>query len=208
MEFSEFQHLTHLIGTSALVSLYLLRLYFLLRRRVAPDGAPNPKGDLMQGVLWSMMVLATPWRMESTGKHWTRYAEFIVFHIAIFLNILTSFLLTYTPAAMAAPVNYLFIAVLGAGLVAGTLRLVRRFRRPDMRIISSFDDHFSMLLVLAFLATGMLALAGSFAAIVAYFAIAALFLVYEPFSKIRHYLYYPFGRFFFGTDFGRRGVLK
>ena len=41
----------------------------------------------------------------------------------------------------------------------------------------------------------------------AYFIIAGLFLVYEPFSKIRHYIYYPFARYFFGASFGRRGVI-
>ncbi|MGQ9553917.1 MAG: hypothetical protein ACUVWR_07385 [Anaerolineae bacterium] len=208
MHFSEFQHLTHLIGTTSLVSLYLLRLYFLLRHKVAPDRAPDPKGNLVQGVIWSLLILVTPWRMESSSKHWTRYVEFIIFHIAIFLNILTSFLLTYTPGIMGPPVNYAFVLFLGLGLIAGLFRIVRRFNRPEMRIISSFDDYFSMILVLLFLFTGMLALLGLFWAIVIYFVIAAFFLLYEPLSKIRHYLYYPFGRIFFGTDFGRRGVLK
>jgi len=208
MRFSEFEHLIHLVGTTVLASLYLLRLLFLLSRRPAPDRAPDPKGDLLQSIIWSLIVLAMPWRMESTTKHWTRYVEFIIFHVAIFLNIITSFLLSYAPGARGPPVNYMFMLFLGLGLLAGTLRTVRRFSRPEMRIISSFDDYFSMVLVLLFLLTGMLALMGIFWAIAVYFVIAALFLVYEPLSKIRHYLYYPFGRYFFGADFGRRGVLR
>lgn len=208
MQFTEFEHLTHVIGTTALVSFYLLRLYFLLRRRVARDGAPNAKGDIRDGIIWSLLILVTPWRMESTSKHWTRYAEFVVFHIAIFLNILTSFLLAYAPAVMGPPVSYGFIFFMTLGLAAGLLRIARRFTRPEMRAISSFDDYFSMGLVLVFLLTGILALAGLFWAIVVYFTVAAFFLVYEPFSKIRHYIYYPFGRFFFGAEFGRRGVLN
>jgi hypothetical protein len=76
-----------------------------------------------------------------------------------------------------------------------------------MRIISSPDDYIAMGMVLLFLLTGMLALLGSEAGILAYFVIAALFLIYEPFSKIRHYIYYPFARYFYGAAFGRRGVI-
>jgi hypothetical protein len=34
----------------------------------------------------------------------------------------------------------------------------------------------------------------------------AVFLVYVPFSKISHYIYYPFTRTYMGRHFGRRGV--
>jgi hypothetical protein len=37
--------------------------------------------------------------------------------------------------------------------------------------------------------------------------VSALFLVYEPFSKIRHYIYYPFARYYYGVAWGRRGVI-
>jgi hypothetical protein len=36
--------------------------------------------------------------------------------------------------------------------------------------------------------------------------LTAFFLVYVPFSKISHYLYYPFTRFYFGKTMGYRGV--
>ena len=39
-----------------------------------------------------------------------------------------------------------------------------------------------------------------------YFIMTAFFLVYVPFSKISHYLYYPFTRFYFGRTMGYRGV--
>jgi nitrate reductase gamma subunit len=76
-----------------------------------------------------------------------------------------------------------------------------------MRAISSPDDYIALALVLLFLLTGLLALLGWEPGIIAYFILAAFFLVYEPFSKIRHYLYYPFARYFYGAAFGRRGVI-
>jgi hypothetical protein len=39
-----------------------------------------------------------------------------------------------------------------------------------------------------------------------YFILTAFFLVYVPFSKISHYLYYPFTRYYFGKSMGYRGV--
>jgi hypothetical protein len=39
-----------------------------------------------------------------------------------------------------------------------------------------------------------------------YFFLTAFFLMYVPFSKISHYLYYPFARYWFGKSMGYRGV--
>jgi hypothetical protein len=39
-----------------------------------------------------------------------------------------------------------------------------------------------------------------------YFFLASFFLVYVPFSKISHYLYYPFTRYYLGKSLGHRGV--
>jgi hypothetical protein len=39
-----------------------------------------------------------------------------------------------------------------------------------------------------------------------YFVLTAFFLIYVPFSKISHYLYYPFTRYYFGKTMGHRGI--
>ena len=207
MEFSEFQQLTHEIGTAILVLLYLARLVVLLKRRPARDLASNPRGEIWKGTVDAFLTIVAPWRMESTKKHWTRYVEFVVFHIGVFLCIALSFVITYAPGILTPPVRAAVFALMAASLVAGGLRLVRRVRLPEMRIISSPDDYLAMGMVLGFLGTGMLSLTGWEAAIIAYFVVSALFLAYEPFSKIRHYIYYPFARYYYGAAFGRRGVI-
>jgi hypothetical protein len=207
MEFSEFQQLIHEIGTAILVLLYLLRLVVLLRRRPALDLASNPQGEVWRGAVDAFLTIVAPWRMENTRKHWTRYAEFAVFHLGVFLCIVLSFVITYAPGALTAPVRAVAIGALAAALLAGGLRLYRRARLPEMRIISSPDDYIAMGAVLLFLVTGLLGLLGWEAAIILYFLVSALFLVYEPFSKIRHYIYYPFARYYYGATFGRRGVI-
>jgi nitrate reductase gamma subunit len=207
MEFSEFQHLTHQIGTAILVLLYALRLIVLFRRRPARDIASDAKGEIWRGTVDAFMTIVAPWKMESTHKHWTRYVEFVVFHLGVFLNILLSFVITYAPQVLTVPVRIVTFVLLAASLIVGSLRLYRRANLAEMRVISSPDDYIAMIMVLLFLVTGLLALLGWQAGIIAYFVIAALFLVYEPFSKIRHYIYYPFARYFYGATFGRRGVL-
>ena len=42
--------------------------------------------------------------------------------------------------------------------------------------------------------------------LLAFFILTAFSLVYVPFSKISHYLYYPFTRYYFGKSMGYRGV--
>ena len=202
-----FEHLTHEIGTATLVVLYLLRLAVLLRRRRARDLASNPKGSVWRGTLDALVTIVAPWKMESTRKHWMRYVEFVVFHAGVFANIALSFVIAYAPGVLSRPVRWVTFALLGAALAAGVLRLYRRAARPDMRAISTPDDYIALGMVLLFLVTGLLSLVGWRPGTIAYFVVAALFLVYEPFSKIRHYIYYPFARYFYGATAGRRGVI-
>jgi hypothetical protein len=184
-----------------------LRLIALFRRRPARDIASNARGEIWRGTVDGFVTILAPWKMESTSKHWMRYIEFVVFHLGVFLNIALSFVVTYAPAALSVPVRSVASVVLVASFVAGGLRLYRRASLAEMRIISSPDDYIAMVMVLLFILTGLLALLGWEPGFIAYLFIAALFLVYEPFSKIRHYLYYPFARYFYGAAFGRRGVI-
>ena len=41
--------------------------------------------------------------------------------------------------------------------------------------------------------------------LIAYLLLTSFFLVYVPFSKISHYLYYPFSRWWIGKALGHRG---
>jgi nitrate reductase gamma subunit len=90
------------------------------------------------------------------------------------------------------------------------MRIIRRLTSPVMRKISSPDDHFSLWLLTVWFFFAVLAapnrLDGGEWHLVTYFFLTAFFLVYVPFSKISHYLYYPFTRYWFGKTLGYRGV--
>ncbi len=206
MEFTELQQTIHEFGTAMLVILYGLRLISLVRQKKTID-LSHPKGDVRRGILEAFAVLIMPQKMESTRIHRVRYIEFVVFHIGVFANIVLSFAVAYAPGLLVLTVRAAGLFLLAASLLAGTSRLCRRATRPEMRIISSPDDYVAISMVLLFLLTGMLMLLRWEPGIIAYFILSALFLVYEPFSKIRHYIYYPFVRFFYGTTFSRLGIL-
>jgi hypothetical protein len=81
-----------------------------------------------------------------------------------------------------------------------------------MRAISSPDDYFSLVLLTVWFLFGALAApnstAGGEGPLLTFFVLTAFFLVYVPFSKISHYLYYPFTRFWLGRTLGHRGVYQ
>jgi hypothetical protein len=208
MELTEFQHLVHLIATPVMIVLYTVRLVMLMRSRLVKDRSPDPKGDITKGIIDAFLTIAMPWKMESTRKHWTHYLEFVIFHIGLLLNISLAYLITYAAGIMTDLVRLVFVVSIALSLLVGIFRFVRRFTQPDLKIISSFDDYFSLFLVLLFNATGILILRNIEWGSYAYFVIVGLFLVYAPFSKIHHYLYYPFARVFYGTEFSRKGILN
>ena len=99
---------------------------------------------------------------------------------------------------------------MGFALIVGIWRFLRRLRSPALRAVSAPDDYAAILLMIAYFALGILAVPNrperGEAPMIAFFILTAFFLAYVPFSKISHYLYYPFGRIFLGQTLGRRGV--
>jgi hypothetical protein len=208
MELARFQELTHLVATPITLLLYTLRLVYLLRRRAVQDRSPDPRGEIGRGIRDAFLTLVMPWRMESTRRHWTYYLVFVAFHIGLLFNISLAYLITYASGIMTAPVRLVFTIFIAIGLLAGILRLVRRWMLPEMRIISSADDYFSLSMVLLYNLAGILILQGSAWGSYAYFVVVFIFLVYEPFSKMNHYIYYPFARYFYGSETTRKGILS
>ena len=206
MELTRYQELVHLIGTPVLVILYTLRLVILMRIKMSKDRSPDPKGDLRRGVWEAFVTLAAPWKMDSTRRHWTYYLQFMLFHIGIAFNISLAYLITYARSIFIPSVRAVFILFISLGLLMGIIRFISRAVRPDMRAISSFDDYFALGLLFLFNAGGVMTLLGIEWGSYLYFTVVLIFLVYAAFSKIHLYLYYPFARFFYGSDSARKGI--
>ena len=88
--------------------------------------------------------------------------------------------------------------------------MIRRVSNIYVRAISSPDDYFSLLLLTVWFGFAFFAVPNRIdqgeAILLTYFIMTAFFLMYVPFSKISHYLYYPFTRYWFGKSMGHRGT--
>jgi hypothetical protein len=80
-------------------------------------------------------------------------------------------------------------------------------------LISTPDDYFSLVMLTVWFGLGACTQAYLIGAwgmtsetlLIAYLYLTSFFLLYVPFSKISHYLYYPFTRTYIGRALGQRG---
>ncbi len=193
---------------------YTLRVRWLLRFKAGKErqaatglGDTNPR----KGFIYSWANVAMPWAMESSRTKIFLYMQFVVFHLGVVAAIGLSFIIPYAPHWLnfQALVIVLQVIIAGAFLV-GVMRFVRRAGSVYLRAISTPDDFFSLILLTTWFAFAFFAVPNSTAHgewhLLVYFMMTAFFLIYVPFSKISHYLYYPFTRYYLGKTMGHRGV--
>jgi nitrate reductase gamma subunit len=188
---------------------YIFRLIWLFKFTSRKEKT-FPEGNERAGIAYSMMNVAMPWAMESTRKNLVFYLQFVIFHVGVAAAISATFIIPYAPSLFTVrPVVWLFQLAIGAAFVVGLMRLYRRIANPTVRLISTPDDYLSLILMICFFAAGFLAVPNAYQTaewpLILFFGLTAFFLVYVPFSKICHYLYYPFTRFFLGRSMGHRG---
>ncbi len=193
---------------------YAFRIRWILKfpagkERQAPTGTGSLKPTA--SIIYSWLNIGMPWAMESTRKNFFLYIQFVIFHLGVVLAIGLSFVIPYGPGLLESQALATIIQFsCFAAFLVGIMRIIRRVGSVRMRVISSPDDYFSLLLLtvwffFAALATPNNYQGGEFV-LLTYFWMTAFFLIYVPFSKISHYLYYPFTRYYLGKTLGRRGV--
>jgi nitrate reductase gamma subunit len=206
--FTEFLvHTLHYIALTFMVVAYTIKIRSIIKKPAATEGTPA-RGDHSKAIRYSFLLLARPDEMESTRKHWFRWLEFAVFHIAMAAGIAVAFTMPWAHDSMLSPfVIHAQQAIFGLAALIGLSRLVRRIFVPAMRAISTPDDYFCLVLLTAWMITGVFnAPQTSVAWLLGYFSLATFFLFYVPFSKISHYICWPFLRYHMGKHFGHRGV--
>jgi nitrate reductase gamma subunit len=152
-----------------------------------------------------------PWAMESMRTKLFLYVQFGAFHLGVTAAIALLFIIPYSPGLLENAALRVFLQVIiGAAGIVGIVRFIRRVGDPYMRAISSPDDYFSLVLLTVWFFFAVLAAPNDTSNgewhLLCFFFLASFFLVYVPFSKISHYLYYPFTRYYFGKSMGYRGV--
>jgi nitrate reductase gamma subunit len=208
--------IVHWAALAVMAVVYTLKIRWLLSFRATRDRQkPGNAGrtDARRGAYYSLANVMMPWAMESTRRGLAFYLTFVVFHLGVVCGIALAFLSTVARPFLQHPaVSAVMLAFLVAAGTIGAYRIGRRLLRPVMRLISTPDDYFSisMLTVWFFLgALTQLSIVGRLAGegyVVAYLLLTSFFLLYVPFSKISHYLYYPFTRTWLGRTLGHRGT--
>ena len=193
-----------------MAAVYVLRLAWLFRFESRKERT-FAEGKEAAGIGRSLLNIAMPWAVESARKKPGIYLQFVIFHLGVAAAITATFIIPYAPGVFKiTAVVRIFQVLIGAAFLVGLMRLFRRLKNPALRLISTADDYVSLVLMILFFAAGFLAVPNDYrrseAALIAFFALTAFFLVYVPFSKISHYLYYPFTHFFLGRTMGHRGV--
>lgn len=208
------EHTLQEVALVVMATLYFFKIRWYLsytlgveRQPATGMGDTNPK----KGSRYSLKNILKPAEMESTRTHTSMYAQFVILHIGLFTSIALSFIIPYAPELLKSQILVMAIqALVGAAFVVGIMRFIRRVSNVYIRAISSPDDYFSLILLTVWLAFAFMAapndISGGEGAMLTYFLLTAFFLLYVPFSKISHYIYYPFTRFYLGKHFGRRGV--
>ena len=196
-----------IVALSWLALAYLFKIYQILRLPRPQEVAPR-MGSQELGVIYSYASLFLPWSMESTRRHLWRWFEFAIYHLGAGAAILATFTIPFAPSIMTHEISLAMAILVAAAFVMGVLKLWRRVTSPDLRLVSTPDDYFSLAGVeVFFLFTVMALVTGLPGWMKAYFIATAAFLFYVPFSKISHYVQWFFARAFFGLRFGRRGII-
>jgi nitrate reductase gamma subunit len=207
----------HWIALVVMAAVYTLRLRWLFSFKAAKDkSAPgNPsQSNAKLGARYSLLNVFMPWGMESTRKGFGFYLTFVLFHLGVVVGISLAFLSTVALGFLRLPaVFFISEALLITAFVIGLYRILRRVLRPVMRLISTPDDYFSLTMLTFWFALGAVTEASIYGVStvagegyqIAYLLLTSFFLLYVPFSKISHYLYYPFTRIWIGRALGHRG---
>jgi nitrate reductase gamma subunit len=212
LHFSE--HRLQEVALVIMACVYALRVTWLLhykagRDRQAPTGGWRTTEG--KGILYSWINIAMPWGMESTRSQAFLYAQFVLFHLGVVASIGLSFIIPYTPQLLQSrALTSALQLIIAAAFIVSLMRIYRRISNKVMRAISSPDDYFSLILLTVWFLFALLAVPNrpqeGEAVLLTFFILTAFFLIYVPFSKISHYLYYPFTRYYFGKTMGHRGV--
>ena len=195
------------IALSWMAMLYIIKAYQLSRLPMPWERAPK-KGGSVPGILRTYAIIFMPWAMESSRKHFWRWMEFGVYHIGAGVAILNTFTFPFAPGLMTETTRLVFSILIALAIPIGLVKLARRIIRPEMRIISTPDDYFSLAALECFFLAAIIALLTDAPPWrMAYFLITAGFLFYVPFSKISHYVYFLFAGLVTGSRYGLRGVI-
>jgi hypothetical protein len=180
-------------------------IYFI---RLIGMGKPSdyslPAGNVASSIQYSFTGAMNPVKKESAYLHLPTYVAGIIYHLGTFLSIILFFLIW---AGINLPKTWVFSIVLFLtfSFSCGTGILIKRMVKKGLRDLSNPDDYISNLLVTLFqIMTVVILMWDQFNPV--YFILSGLLLIYFPFGKLKHAIYFFAARYHLGFFYGWRGV--
>jgi len=207
------QHEVHVTALLFMLIAYIVRILWLLNFKAGKE-ATFPAGRRSVAVANSLLKVAKPWTVEGIRNKPVLYIQFVIFHLGAAAAITLTFLIPYAPELLRSEHFVIMMqTILGFAFIVGLVRIHHRLDNPLLRSISTIDDYFALIMMTVFYAVGMGVVAvesteASEIFLLTFFLIAAIFHLYVPFSKIIHYLYYPFTRYYLGKTMGHRNITR
>jgi hypothetical protein len=182
----------------------VLSVIRLLAYPVVTDPSPS-KASARKGILYAFTTGMLPWKKESAKLHLLTYLRGILFHIGVFTAIILLFVSLFIDLKQFSW-SIAFTPTLGLGLLAGVIAIAARLTDRNLRAISRLDDYISLGLVVLVQLAGFIYVLTDLSRTL-FWGIFSILLLYLPWSKIPHVIYFFFSRTVFGTMVGRRGIL-
>lgn len=204
MNVTEITRIIAVVGLVLCILGLAFRIRSIMNRPYKKDNS-RARGNVSRALLYAFTLGMAPWEKESTRLHWIAYFRGILYHVGIFMAFGVLFASPWLDV-MPQPLIWLAIAVTAVGAVAGFAGIIMRLADETLRVLSLPDDYASVFLTSLFVTLACVALLWP-VTLPVFYLVAAVMLVYIPFSKIRHCLYFFYSKFYFGLGFGHRGVM-
>jgi len=190
---------------ASIICLISLLIHFIRLIRLGnPKDLAKSNGNIPQAVKYSFTGAMSPKKKESAYLNLPTYLAGMIYHMGTFLSIFV-FILLLIDIVFPDWMKLAVAAITCITALSGFGILIKRIVKKELRFLSNPDDFISNLLVSLFqFATAAVMI--SYDYLMAYFVIAALFLLYIPIGKLKHTIYFFAARYHLGYFYGRRGV--
>jgi len=196
----------HWFAIFCLLSCSVACFYHLIRliRLGNPIDFSKKRGDTGKAIAYAFTGAMNPVKKESAYLHLPTYTAGILFHLGTFTGLIL-FIFVLFGMILAYPYNIILIVFFLITGISGTSILIKRIVNYRLRALSNPDDFISNVLVTIFQFISALMLT-NIAVLPFYFIMSGILLIYLPFGKLKHTVYFFAARYHLGFFYGWRGV--
>ena len=210
----EWYHILAIVSAALCFTAFFVQAISLYRLGISKDFSSR-SGSIKKGVKYSFTKAMSPTQKESAYKHLPTYTAGILFHIGICITLLYlvwMFIAIFADVYLPEILGQISIIVLAISSLCGIAILLKRIIKKELRYISSPDDYISNILTTAaqiatlnYICVTLCPSSGNTSCIVTlYFITLSLLLLWMPFGKTKHLLYFFSARYHLGYFYGRR----